>query len=101
MAPGRFHPFPSLLPDWRDSLIGVSAQAGAAPAAGDVARPRPLPTWLARADRPLVAGLIALAGAAGFVLLRLGLAAGGNNSEIVRAAAPYSHAGQVPRGLVV
>ena len=52
-------------------------------------------------DRPLAAGLIALAGAAVFVLLRLGLAAGGNITEFARAAAPFSHRGLVPPGLAV
>ncbi len=51
--------------------------------------------------RPLTAGLIALAAGLGFVLLRLGLAAGGDLSGFVRAAAPYAHAGLVPRGLRV
>ena len=77
------------------------------PAAGATARPAlgrpaaaPRSGW-AVLDRPLAAGLIALAGAAVFVLLRLGLAAGGNITEFARAAAPFSHRGLVPPGLAV
>ncbi len=52
-------------------------------------------------DRPLVPGLVALAGAAVFVLLRLRLAAGGDITGFARAAAPFSHRGLVPPGLTV
>jgi hypothetical protein len=64
------------------------------PAAGR----RPRPPW---SDRPLTAGLIALAGSVAFVLLRLVLAAHGNITGFVRAAEPFSHRGPVPRGLHV
>ena len=76
-------------------------------AAGATAPPGPArlasPPRAGRAvlDRPLAAGLVALSGAAVFVLLRLGLAAGRNITEFVRAAAPFSHSGLVPPGLAV
>jgi hypothetical protein len=60
-----------------------------------------VPAGFRRWDRPLVAGLIALAGAVCFVLARLFLAVGGNITEFVQAARPYSRPGQVPRGLMV
>ncbi len=52
-------------------------------------------------QQPWVAGLIALAGSLCFVLLRRWLAAGGNITKFVRAAWPYSHRDQVPRGVFV
>lgn len=55
----------------------------------------------ARTDRPLLAGLIALTGWVSFVLLRLGLAAGGDITRFVRAARPYAHRNGVPPGLLV
>jgi hypothetical protein len=58
-------------------------------------------TLRARTDRPLLAGLIALTGWVSFVLLRLGLAAGGDITRFVRAARPYAHRNGVPRGLLV
>jgi len=58
-------------------------------------------TGRAATDRPLAAGLIALAGSLCFVLLRLWLAAGGNITRFVRAAAPFSDRNRVPRGLFV
>jgi len=54
-----------------------------------------------RADRPLAAGLIAAAGALGFVLARCWLAAGGDITRFVRAAAPFADRDQTPRGLYV
>ncbi|HEY8044862.1 MAG TPA: hypothetical protein VIF35_11380 [Streptosporangiaceae bacterium] len=66
------------------------------------ARPRAARAALrARTDRPLLAGLIALAGWVSFVLLRLGLAAGGDITRFVRAARPYAHRNGVPPGLLV
>jgi hypothetical protein len=58
-------------------------------------------TGRAATDRPLAAGLIALAGSLCFVLFRLWLAAGGNITKFVRAAAPFSDRNGVPRGLFV
>jgi hypothetical protein len=58
-------------------------------------------TGQAATDRPLAAGLIALAGSLCFVLLRLWLAAGGNITKFVRAAAPFSDRNRVPPGLFV
>ncbi len=58
-------------------------------------------TLRARTDRPLLAGLIALTGWVSFVLLRLGLAAGGDITRFVRAARPYAQRNGVPRGLLV
>ena len=58
-------------------------------------------TLRARTDRPLLAGLIALTGWVSFVLLRLGLAAGGDITRFVRAARPFAHRNGVPRGLLV
>jgi hypothetical protein len=58
-------------------------------------------TGQAATDRPLAAGLIALAGSLCFVLLRLWLAAGRNITKFVRAAAPFSDRNRVPRGLFV
>ena len=55
----------------------------------------------ARADRPALAGLIVLAASLSFLALRLWVAAGGNISEFVRAAWPYSDRARVPPGLVV
>jgi hypothetical protein len=52
-------------------------------------------------DRPLIAGLIALAGSVCFVLARLWLAAGWNITKFVQAAAPYAHRGEASRGLYV
>jgi len=52
-------------------------------------------------DRPLIAGLIALAGSVTFVLLRLMLAAHDNITDFVRAAEPFARRDQVPRGLHV
>jgi hypothetical protein len=73
------------------SVLGQPPAAPAAPAAA------------ARAglDRPLVPALAALAGAAAFVLARLRLAAAGNITEFVRAAAPFTSRGQAPPGLAV
>ena len=73
----------------------------AKPGSGAVAQPaRPAPAR-ARTDRPAVAGLIVLATSLSFVALRLWVAAGGNITEFVRAAWPYSHRAQVPPGLFV
>ena len=54
-----------------------------------------------RLDRPAAAGLIALAGALGFALLRCWLAAGWDVTRFVRAAAPFAAAARTPRGLHV
>jgi hypothetical protein len=51
--------------------------------------------------RPLVTGLVAMAGWLCFVLLRLWLAAEGNITKFVRAAWPYSRRDSVPPGLFV
>jgi hypothetical protein len=61
----------------------------------------PRPTRQARTDSPFVAGLIALAGSLCFVLLRRWLAAAGNITKFVRAAAPFSRRNGVPQGLFV
>lgn len=58
-------------------------------------------TGRAATDRPLAAGLIALAGSLCFASFRLWLAAGGNITKFVRAAAPFSDRNGVPRGLFV
>jgi hypothetical protein len=58
-------------------------------------------TLQARADRPLLAGLIALTGWASFAVLRLWLTADGDITRFVRAARPYSHRNGVPPGLFV
>ena len=52
-----------------------------------------------RLDTPWATGAVALAGALVFVALRLEVAAKGHISHFVLAAAPFSHAGRVPRGL--
>ena len=85
-------------------LTPGQAQPGIVPPQPAQPPARPLAGWRAaraRSDRPLAAGLVALAGAAGFVLARLYLAAGGNITEFVRAALPYSRPGRVPPGLHV
>jgi hypothetical protein len=65
-------------------------------------RPASLPQAARSAlDRPLLPGLAALGMAALFVLLRLRLAAGGDITAFVRAAAPFSRAGRTPPGLTV
>jgi hypothetical protein len=58
-------------------------------------------TGQAATDRPLAAGLIALTGSLCFALFRLWLAAGGNITKFVRAAAPFSDRNRVPQGLFV
>jgi hypothetical protein len=58
-------------------------------------------SWQTGTDRPVIAGLVALTGSLGFVLLRLRLAADGNITKFVRAARPFSHRDRVPRGLFV
>jgi hypothetical protein len=78
----------------------VAAPAVAAPRRAAGAGPGRA-TLRARTDRPLLAGLIALAGWVSFVLLRLGLAAGGYITRFVRAARPYAHRNGVPPGLLV
>jgi len=55
----------------------------------------------ARTDRPAVTGLIVLATSLSFIALRLWVAAGGNITEFVRAARPYSHRAHLPPGLFV
>ncbi|MDE3085581.1 MAG: hypothetical protein KGJ77_02350 [Acidobacteriota bacterium] len=62
-------------------------------------RPRHRRQWASRLDSPWATGLVTLAGASAFVLLRLALAAKGRISHFVLAAPPYSHAGRVPRAL--
>jgi hypothetical protein len=57
--------------------------------------------WDRWTDRPLVVGLIALTWGLCFVLARLLLAADGNITKFVRAAAPYTHRDRVPTGLFV
>jgi len=59
------------------------------------------PTGPAGTNRPLITGLIALAGSLLFVLMRLWLAAGGNITKFVRAAWPYVLRHDAPPGLYV
>ncbi len=70
--------------------------SAAAPARASTGRP-----GLAWADRAAIAGLIVLASSLSFLALRLWVAAGGNITEFVRAAWPYSDRAHVPPGLVV
>jgi hypothetical protein len=80
----------------------VTRPASPAEVAGPPVRAGPAASgWLASVDRPLVPGLIAVAGALCFVAARLWLAAGGNITEFVQAARPYARRGQVPPGLTV
>ena len=73
----------------------------AQPGSDAAAKAAPAASARARSDQPAVAGLIALATSASFIALRLWVAAGGNITEFVRAAWPYSHRAHVPPGLFV
>jgi hypothetical protein len=63
------------------------------------------PWWIAEsiawAGRPIITGLIALAGYVCFVTLRWWIAANENITEFVRAELPFAHPGRVPAGLHV